>query len=135
MHTWKVDKNLAGWVNALRRYNVFFSDPLDLDMAMLKAFPKAYEAVIPKGGGPSGKKENAVEAVLGDGGEGLTPYTGHYPGYEELMQAYRYHFLTHSKPATHLRAFAHLEDAALKKDMPEPYRELLKHVVENLKRD
>ena len=135
MHTWKVDENLAGWVNMLRGYNVFFSDPLDLDMTMLKAFPKAYEAIIPEGGGPSGKKETAVEAVLGEGGEGLTPYTAHYPGYEELMQAYRYHFLTHSKPATHLRAFAHLDDATLKKEMPEPYRELLKHVVDNLKRD
>jgi hypothetical protein len=55
MHTWKTDKNLAGWVTFLRRYDVFFSDPLDLDMAMLKAFPTAYEAIIPKGGGPSAK--------------------------------------------------------------------------------
>jgi putative ATP-dependent endonuclease of OLD family len=104
-------------------------------MAMLKAFPQAYEAIIPKGGGPSGKKETAVESVLGDGGEGLTPYTACYPGYEELMPAYRYHFLSHSKPATHLRAFAHLDDATLKKDMPEPYRTLLGHVVNNLKKD
>jgi putative ATP-dependent endonuclease of the OLD family len=51
------------------------------------------------------------------------------------MPAYRYHFLTHSKPATHLRAFAHLDDAALKKDMPEPYRALLAHINKNLNRD
>lgn len=135
MHASKVDKNLASWVTFLRGYNVFFSDPLDLDMAMLKAFPKAYEAIIPAGGGPSEKKDTAVKAVLGEGGEGLTPYTAHYPGYEELMPAYRYHFQTHSKPATHLRAFAHLDDAALKKDMPEPYRALLKLVADNVKRD
>ena len=71
-----------------------------------------------------------MDAVLGEGGEGLGPYTAHYPGYEELMPAYRYHFLTHSKPATHLRAFAHLDDAALKAGMPEPYRALLKHVID-----
>lgn len=134
LHNAKVDENLASWVTFLRDYGVFFSDPLDLDMLMLKAFPKAYEAIIPEGGGPKGKKETAVEAVLGDGGEGVAPYTAHYPGYEELVQAYRYHFLTHSKPATHLRALAHLDDPALKKDMPEPYRELLKHIVGNLKR-
>ena len=135
MHTWNVDEDLASWVTFLRSYSLYFSGPLDLDMAMLKAYPKAYEAVIPAGGGPSGKKETAVNAVLGEGGEGLTPYTAHYSGYDELMAAYRYHFLTHSKPATHLRAFAHLDYATLKKDMPEPYRELLKHVVDNLKRD
>jgi putative ATP-dependent endonuclease of OLD family len=37
MHTFKVDTNLAGWVTFLRDYDVFFSDPVDLDMAMLKA--------------------------------------------------------------------------------------------------
>jgi putative ATP-dependent endonuclease of OLD family len=104
-------------------------------MAMLKAFPKAYEAIIPEGGGPSGKKETAVDAVLGEGGEGITPYNELHPGHEELMPAYRYHFLTHSKPATHLRAFTHLDDSALKEHMPEPYRALLKYVMDNLKRD
>lgn len=135
MHTWNVGENTPGWVKSLQSYNVFFSDPLDLDMAMLKAFPQAYEAIIPEGGGPSGKKETAAESVLGNGGEGLTPYTAYYSGYEELMPAYRYHFFSHSKPATHLRAFAHLDDAVLKKDMPKPYRALLKHVVNNLKKD
>jgi len=134
MHTWTDLKNLPGWVSFLRGYGVFFSDPLDLDMAMLKAFPNAYETIIPTSGGPKGEKEAAVKAVLGDG-DGLAPYIAHYPGYEDLMQAYRYHFLTHSKPATHLRAFAHLDDDAIKKDMPEPYRELLKHIVENQNRD
>jgi putative ATP-dependent endonuclease of OLD family len=135
MHGWKTCEKLSGWVSFLRGYNVFFSDPLDLDMAMLKAFPKAYEAIIPEGGGPSGKKETAVDAVLSEGGEGITPYNELHTGYEELMPTYRYHFLTHSKPATHLRAFTHLDDAALKEHMPEPYRALLKYVMDNLKRD
>jgi putative ATP-dependent endonuclease of OLD family len=135
MHTWKTGESLAGWVSFLQDYSVFFSDPLDLDMAMLKAFPKAYEAIIPTGSGPSGKKETAVDTVLGEGGAGITPYNELHPGYEELMPAYRYHFCTHSKPATHLRAFTHLDDAALRKDTPEPYRALLKHVMDNLARE
>lgn len=28
------------------------------------------------------------------------------------MPAYRYHFMTYSKPATHLQAFAHLDPGA-----------------------
>ncbi|MET4330154.1 putative ATP-dependent endonuclease of OLD family [Bradyrhizobium sp. i1.15.2] len=134
MHTWTSTEVMTSWIEFLRQYNVFFSEPLDLDMAMLKAFPKAYEAIIPKGGGPSGKKETATTAVLGEGGK-MDAYKDRYPGYEELMSAYRYHFSTHSKPATHLRAFTHLNDAALKKDVPEAYRDLLKNVADNLKRD
>ncbi|EJW10846.1 putative ATP-dependent endonuclease [Rhodovulum sp. PH10] len=135
MHTWPTNEYLASWVTFLREYDVFFSDPLDLDMAMLKAVPAAYNAIIPKDGGPSGKTETADTAVLGNGGEGIEPYKKYYPGYAELMPEYRYHFLTHSKPATHLRAFTHLDDAALKKNMPEPYRALLKDVKEHLRRD
>ncbi len=135
MHTWKTSEYLTGWVEFLRDHNVFFSEPLDLDMAMLNAYPKAYEAILPSSGGPSGKTETAAAAVLGEGGEGLDAYKELYPDYEKLMPAYRYHFLTHSKPATHLRAFAHLDDAALKKDMPEPYRALLAHINKNLNRD
>jgi putative ATP-dependent endonuclease of OLD family len=51
------------------------------------------------------------------------------------MPAYRYHFLTRSKPATHLQALAHLDDTAIKTGMPEPYEALLNHVSDNLKRD
>jgi putative ATP-dependent endonuclease of OLD family len=135
MHTWEEVTHIQSWIKHLRAYGVFFSEPLDLDMAMLKAFPKAYEAIIFNGGGPSAKKETAAAAVLGQGGQGLERYKTLYPGYEELMPAYRYHFLTHSKPATHLRAFTHLDDAALRKDLPEPYRVLLKHVTDTIKRD
>lgn len=135
MHEWTTSEHLASWVIFLRSHNVYFSSPLDLDLAMLKAFPSAYKAIIPKGGGPSSKIETAADTVLGEKGEGLTPYRSFYPGYEELLPAYRYHFLTHSKPATHLSAFAHIDDAALKKDMPEPYQELINKISQSLNRD
>ena len=51
------------------------------------------------------------------------------------MPAYRYHFLTRSKPATHLQAFVHLDDTAIKKGMPETYHALVEHVRVNLKPD
>ena len=34
--------NIRSWVNALRRYGVYFSIPLDIDYSMLKAFPDQY---------------------------------------------------------------------------------------------
>jgi putative ATP-dependent endonuclease of OLD family len=38
------DEHLQGWADSLQKYGVFFSSPLDLDLAMLKAFPAAYAA-------------------------------------------------------------------------------------------
>jgi putative ATP-dependent endonuclease of OLD family len=51
------------------------------------------------------------------------------------MPAYRYHFLTRSKPATHLAALAQLDDDALSEGMPEVYERLVAHVDEKLNRD
>lgn len=135
MHTWLNIDNLKGWIEDLQNYGVFFSEPLDLDMAMLAAYPKAYEAIIPKGGGPQMKPEDAAKVVLGEGGAGLAAYKDKYPGFDKHMPAYRYHFLTHSKPATHLRAFAHLDEETVETKMPTPYRDLLAYIIENLKRD
>ena len=48
--------------------------------------------------------------------------------YREHLAAYRYHFLTHSKPATHLRALAHLDLPALKAGMPPVLQRVLQHI-------
>ena len=90
---------------------------------------------IAKGGGPKMTPEDAAKVVLGEAGPGLDAYKTAYPGYDAHMPAYRYHFLTHSKPATHLRAFAHLDDEKLETALPDIYRKLLTHISDNLKRD
>ncbi|KPF96966.1 chromosome segregation protein SMC [Rhodopseudomonas sp. AAP120] len=127
---------LKTWVNFLEPYGVFYSAPLDLDMEMLSAFPDAYKAIIAKGGGPSLTPDEAVEVVLGKGGNGIAEYkAAEFAGYKAHMPAYRYHFLTRSKPATHIEVLAHLDDKALKKGMPDVYRRLIKHIDENLNRD
>jgi putative ATP-dependent endonuclease of OLD family len=104
-------------------------------MAMLAAYPTAYEEIIPKGGGPKMTPEDAAKVVLGEGGSGVDAYKDQYSGFDQYMPAYRYHFLTHSKPATHLRAFTYLDNAALKARIPETYRDLLTCVIDNLRRD
>jgi len=93
----------------------------------------AYAATIPKGGGPKMAVDKAAEAVLGTAGPGLTLYGGAFKAYPDLLPAYRYHFLTHSKPATHLAALTHIKTKALRDDMPPILAELLKHIAGNLR--
>lgn len=67
MHTWQNPdsiENLKDWVKSLQSHGVYFSSPLDFDLAMLEAFPDAYEAVIPAGGGPRTAVDKAADAVL-----------------------------------------------------------------------
>jgi putative ATP-dependent endonuclease of OLD family len=135
MHSWLPDKNLSGWMTLVRQHGVYFSEPLDLDLTMLAAFPKAYQAIIPSGGGPKMKPEDAATAVLGEAGPGLGAYTGPYSDFVKHMPAYRYHFLGHSKPATHLRALAHLSEEKLETGVPKNYRELFNHISDHLNRD
>jgi putative ATP-dependent endonuclease of the OLD family len=128
MHSRKHDlPDLRLWLNDLEKYDVYFSWPLDLDLAMLESFPLAYKATI-EGTGPRMKNDEAAAVVLGAGGHGLDAYTDDAEAFTKHMAAYRYHFLTHSKPATHLRALTHIEPAALKKGMPDCLRKVLKHI-------
>ena len=71
----------------------------------------------------------------GTSGPGLKIYGGEFEGFTELMPAYRYHFLTQSKPATHLAALTHIADKDLKAKMPAELAELLKHVSKSIRRD
>ena len=138
MHTWKDAEDrkiLRGWIDCLKKYGVFFSEPLDLDLAMLAAFPEAYAATVPKGGGPKMTADKAAEAVLGTAGPGLTLYTGPYKDCLRLFPAYRYHFLTQSKPATHLVALTHIRSSDLKTGMPPVLAEVLAHITNCLTRD
>jgi putative ATP-dependent endonuclease of OLD family len=137
MHTWQDPEDrkiLRGWINCLRKYGVFFSEPLDLDLAMLAAFPTAYSATIPNGGGPKMAADKAADAVLGASGPGLTLYTGPYKDYPQLFPTYRYHFLAQSKPATHLAALTYIKNSELKLGMPSTLADVLAHIAKNLRR-
>ena len=138
MHTWQSaddHKALRGWINSLKKHGVFFLEPLDLDLAMLNAFPEAYAATIPSGGGPKMTVTKAAEAMLGTSGSGLTAYTGPYKDCPPFFPAYRYHFLTQSKPASHLAALAHIKSSHLKTGMPPVLANVLAHVTKSLRHD
>ncbi len=128
MHTWDHIPHLDGWAECLKtKGNVFFSGPLDLDLAMLAAFPGAYQKVI-DGTGPKMTNEAAAEVVLGTGGMGVSAYTDVRAPFLNHMAAYRYHFMTHSKPATHMRALTYIENADLASKMPDAFKHLLSRV-------
>ena len=135
MHTWDSLEFLRSWIDLLKLYDVFFSEPLDLDLAMLTAFPGDYQAIVSKGGGPKMAVDKAAEVVLGTAGLGVAIYTGPYKDYPPLFPAYRYHFLTRSKPATHLDALTHVRAGALQADMPALLKEVLAHIAKSLRRD
>lgn len=136
MHTWRTDENqtnLSAWVKALAPHGVYFSRPLDLDLAMLQAFPDAYQAIIPQSGGPRMASDKAAEVVLGTAGPGADVYTGTLKDYLALFPAYRYHFITNSKPATHLAALSHINKEGLAQNMPAELAEILKHISKSLR--
>lgn len=131
MHTWghtdnKLD-SLMGWVTFLKKYNIFYSSPLDLDFLMLEHYPEIYKKAIPKNGGPripekdkkpdkfAAKVTNAVAATLkSEDAKGET-YTEEQ---KELMIWYNYHFLGRGKPVTHMNALSLMDDEKIKEKTP-----------------
>jgi len=104
---------LTSWLSHLEKWNIFFCTPLDLDMLLLVRFKSAYTEHLDKGLlGPSSKGDPR-DAVLGE--QGVRPDVAHWDSdeAEEILRWYRYLFLTHSKPSTHLSALSHVDPADL----------------------
>jgi putative ATP-dependent endonuclease of OLD family len=120
---------ISAIITHLRQFGVFFSIPLDLDMAMLISFREAYTELDPGERGP--RDSDAIDAVLGNGGSPGPFWAPADPDklavQRERLRWYRYLFLGRSKPSTHLRALARLSPAELK-DGPEPVRALTDYI-------
>jgi len=109
--------DLNATITALRQFGVFFSTPLDLDMAMMEAFRPQYEATA---GAHGPRPGDAYAAVLHTGGHSEAVAFWR-PTAEpdktiraEALRWYRYLFGTRSKPATHLSAMNQLDSDDLK---------------------
>lgn len=125
------DKLVEGWVNYFEGQGVFFSAPLDLDMLMLSTFTSAYQHVPEGRKGPRASDDEAAKRVLGEDGFGAVTYDGKPE--KPLFPWYAYLFLgDRGKPAVHLGALAHLDNAALKKSCPPVLRRLIEHVAKEL---
>lgn len=148
--------NLKEWINFLKKYNVFFSAPLDVDFLMLKQFESVYKGLISSKEGPyfyvqvdgekkkkyvttaenespseeyNEKVKKGIRATLKEfGGDGST-YTDKQ---RRLMVWYNYFFLQRGKPTTHIEALSKIDDDTLLAEMPPVFREIRKRAEEIL---
>lgn len=115
------------WVQALQDEGVFFSDPLDLDFAMLEAFPVAYQHPNQGGQGPGDNAAALVRAKAATLKSGGDPAL-YGDEYDDEFRWYPYLFLRRSKPDTHLAALTRITDEQFLDDAPESLIFLIEHV-------
>ncbi len=124
---WDSTKNMVrdydNYLDALEKRDVYFSYPMDLDFALLLAYPDAYGVTeeVPD--------EQTIAAVLGKSHHDATQYSE-----EELKLFNTYHerFKLGSKPAAHIEALARLTDEQLLAEMPASLERLADAVIAKL---
>ncbi|WP_029007540.1 ATP-dependent nuclease [Azospirillum halopraeferens] len=120
--------SLRGWIDHLRALGVFFSEPLDIDLSMLRAFPPQYRRPAEGGRGPQGDAAKAKETTLGQDGRADL----YDPSYDDDFRWYRYLFLGRGKPTTHLRALGDIDARSLANTAPVEIKALLEHVARSI---
>ncbi|MFV8141857.1 ATP-dependent nuclease [Mycolicibacterium senegalense] len=102
---------ISAWMDHLRTFRVYFSKPLDLDMALLQHYFTHYTSTLELGARGPKLDSDARKAVVGDNPEDID-YWKRDDVAPQLVW-YRYLFLNKSKPATHLRVLSAMPDSAL----------------------
>lgn len=117
------------WLAALREMGVYFSFPIDIDFAMVQAFPFAY-ARPPMGrpgprlgeDGLAGKKARTLKkrgnVALYDGDD----------AFDEAFLWYPYLFLGSSKPEGHLLALGSVDEETLVRQAPQELVRLIRAI-------
>jgi hypothetical protein len=116
-------REYPGYIEAFEERGVYFSAPLDLDFAMLLAYPDAYgvEEEVPDA--------DAIKAVLGKSHQDSSQYSENEL---KLFGTYHQRFKLGSKPAAHISALAQLSDQELLEDMPASLSRLADAVIAKL---
>ncbi|MFM5259124.1 MULTISPECIES: ATP-dependent nuclease [Aeromonas] len=107
----------------LESRGVFFSAPMDLDFAMLLAYPDAYGVV------KEDPEASTIKAVLGKSHHDASQYS---EDEQKLFNTYHQRFKLGSKPAAHIDALAQLTDAELLTNMPASLSRLADAVITKL---
>lgn len=111
------------YLNLLEEREVYFSYPMDLDFAMLLAYPDAYGVTEED---PEGA---TIKAVLGKSHHDASQYS---KDEQQLFSTYHQRFKLGSKPAAHIDALAQLSDEKLLADMPASLSRLADAVIAKL---
>jgi len=116
-------RDYGNYLAALEERDVYFSYPMDLDFAMLLAYPGAY------GVAEEDPEESTIKAVLGKSHHDASQYS---KGEQKLFNTYHQLFKLGSKPAAHIDALAQLTDEKLLEDMPASLSRLADAVIAKL---
>ena len=126
------------WLSFFKnRFGVFFSEPLDLDFAMLEAFPDAYKGLAPPPRGPrlpvsedpeyqTAINQRMKQVLASDASSAPATLGSTYtPVQQEIFAWYKYLFVDGSKPVAHMRALLAIDDGTLEANAPETLRQLV----------
>lgn len=135
-----VTVEMESWLEFFRvGFDVFFSPPLDLDFAMLAAFPEAYKGLAQPPKGPRGAStaeaiNQRVRQVLAADASAADEDLGssYSADQKELFAWYKYLFVDRSKPVTHMRALLSVKDLVLAQEAPDFLRQLLERAKDLL---
>ncbi|MBF6094988.1 ATP-dependent nuclease [Nocardia cyriacigeorgica] len=116
------DVDGRAWIERLETHGVYFSEPLDLDFAMLQNLPTSYNLTDSEKQNPDKK---TIAAVLGANGSDDA-----YTEDEKLLfAAYGTRFKGRGgKPAAHVAALSDLKNSDLKNSMPVSITNLIERV-------
>ena len=116
-------RSYKNYLDALEERDIFYSFPLDLDFAMLLAFPEEYSV-------QKSKPQSAmVQSVLGKSHHDSSQYSEKEQSY---FDTYHQKFKLGSKPAAHIEALGQITDDKFLSNMPESYKRLADKVTEML---
>jgi len=133
---------LENWVNYLKKYDIYFSNPLDLDFLMLTQYPEFYKQIVPDNGGPripdkikkpedyKKKITTAIQATLKSEEATASTFT---EDDKELMIWYNYLFLGRGKPTTHIQVMSSMTSKEINKNLPSVFNEIFERISSILK--
>lgn len=107
----------------LEKREIFFSYPLDLDFAVLQAYPNAYGAQ---------KEEPSVNTIKTVLGKSMFDKSQYSSDELKLFSSYQKNFKQGSKPAAHIEALSKLSDSDLLANIPESLGKLVNTVIAKL---
>lgn len=153
MHEWNQIgyEDIDGWIERLECYNVYFSNPLDIDFLMIENFLEAYLKTLGKNEGPlikidKNEKQKRIqeldeqerntlayqERIESDLKRALKKNSNKGSTYnekqKELMIWYSYFFLTRGKPVTHLQALNYIDEDVLRENIPDVFIKIAEKV-------
>lgn len=116
--------SVARAMESLEEHSVYFSQPIDLDLTMMEAFPEAYETApteLPK--------PETIVAVLGKNHNNAEKLDS---SVRKLFDDYHKKFKLNSKPVTHIQAMSRLSDEMLLQGLPPTLKRLIRDAKQQL---